>query len=279
MEALVWVLFIAALVCFLEAMRLLEQPGGDSAPAQTKASPEALAFARAAAAPRMNASEVVRVVKCPSCGAGVAGPGSRCEHCGSFLYSTAGGEVSDLRPLNLDWVRVGTVVHVLHPTRGEMSHRVVGLIVYEELWQETAGARWTPTGNRFAGLQLEEGGFLLNWQARYYLLDVRRPVSDSVIGLYFAPYARQYGKSDQTATVILDYPPGGWKIDDIGKFRVVSVLGEGHAFKQGAVGRFLHASRPDGQALVLEDHEMGGAGQDTVWLGYQLSQQAICPGD
>jgi hypothetical protein len=148
-------------------------------------------------------------------------------------------------------------------------------VIYEELWQETRSGPWVPTGNAFAGFRLEGNCFLLNWQNRLYLLDESQAISDADIRRDFAPYAHRFGQSDQTATVIFEYPPGRWRIDDIGKFRVRIVEGEGIGFRPGAMGRFIHASGEGGRALVVEDYESGGGGQDTVWRGYQIQEKDV----
>lgn len=181
------------------------------------------------------------------------------------------------RPQKLDWIELGGRIRVQHPVRGEMMAHVLGRILYGELWQQTRGAQspWVPTGNSFYGFWLEGGLFLLNWQARFYLLDESVQLSDAEIQREFLPYARQYAQSDQTAEVIFAYPPASWKIDDIGKFRVDAVEGEGLMFRQGAIGRFIHASGADRRALVLEDYEGGGGGQDTVWTGFMVNEAEI----
>ncbi|MEA4907386.1 MAG: hypothetical protein VB089_07195, partial [Anaerolineaceae bacterium] len=77
--------------------------------------------------------------------------------------------------------------------------------------------------------------------------------------------------------VYFAYPPAMWHIDDIGKFEILSVEGEGLPDRAGAVGRFIHASGDNHRALVLEDYE-GGSGQDMVWTGYALEAAHIQPG-
>jgi hypothetical protein len=190
-----------------------------------------------------------------------------------------GGETMVGKLQKLDWVQVGQRIRVQHPVRGEMMVHVVGRILYAELWQQSRGAQapWVPTGNSFAGFWLEGSLFLLNWQSRLYLLDESTQLSDAEIQRDFLPHARRFAQSDQTAEVIFEYPPASWKIDDIGKFRVEQVDGEGLVFRQGAIGRFIHASGADRRSLVLEDYEGGGGGQDTVWIGYQIDESGIKP--
>lgn len=180
-------------------------------------------------------------------------------------------------PQKLDWIRVGQRISVEHPQRGETTAHVLGRILYTELWQQSRGAQapWVPTGNTFAGFWLEGGLFLLNWQSRFYLMDEGTQLSDAEIQRDFLPHARRFAQSDQTAEVIFEYPPASWKIDDIGKFRVEVVEGEGLRFRQGAVGRFIHASGADRRAMVLEDYEGGGGGEDTVWIGYQIDEAGV----
>jgi hypothetical protein len=134
-----------------------------------------------------------------------------------------------------------------------------------------------PTGNVFLGFWLEGGMFLLHWQNRFYLLDDSVQVSDADIQRDFLPHARKYAQSDQTAEVHFAYPPAMWRIDDIGKFRIESVDGQSLAFSPGSTGRFIHASGDSGRALVVEDYEGGGGGQDTVWNGYQITEEDIKP--
>jgi hypothetical protein len=117
--------------------------------------------------------------------------------------------------------------------------------------------------------------FLLHWQNRIYLLDEAVDLSDADIQTYFAPFARKFAQSDQTAVVHFSYPPAMWKIDDIGKFRVDETEGEGLRFQPGATGRFIHSSGDSGRALVVEDYEGGGGGQDTAWIGYQVQEEGI----
>ncbi len=177
-------------------------------------------------------------------------------------------------------IQVGQRIRVRHPAQGELNVYVMGRVIFDELWQRSRGPQnpWVPTGNAYVGFWLETNLFLLNWQNRYYLLDERIPVSDPDIQRDFAAHARKFAQSDQTAEVYFAYPPTMWKMDDIGKFRVRAVEGEGLHMTQGAVGRFIHASgrgQEDNlkRGLVLEDYE--GGGQDTVWIGYMIDSNDI----
>jgi hypothetical protein len=180
-------------------------------------------------------------------------------------------------PRKFDWIKVGERVYVQHPVKGELMAHVDGRIVYAELWQQTRGpqAPWVPTGNVFLGFWLEGGMFLLSWQNRVYLLDEAVDLSDADIQRDFAPHARKFAQSNQTAEVLFAWPPAMWHMDDIGKFRVDETEGEGLRFSQGAVGRFVHASGDSGRALVVEDYEGGGGGQDTAWVGYLIKEEQV----
>lgn len=176
-------------------------------------------------------------------------------------------------------VQVGQRLYVPHPVRGEIMAHVIGRILYSELWQRqrTPQSPWVPTGNTFLGFWLEGDMFLLNWQTRTYLLDEAVPLSDADIQRDFLPHARKFAQSDQTAEVLFAYPPAMWRIVDIGKFRVEETSGEGLRFQPGATGRFIHASGDSGRALVVEDYEGGGGGQDTAWIGYLVEEKEIKP--
>jgi hypothetical protein len=180
-------------------------------------------------------------------------------------------------PQKLKWVQIGQRIFVNHAVRGEIMAHVLGRIVYAELWQRGRGPQvpWTPTGNAFLGFWLEGGMFLLNWQNRFYLFDEMVELSDADIQTQFAPFAKQFAQSDQKGDVYFAYPPAMWHIDDIGKFRVEQVDGEGLRFRPGAVGRFIHASGDASRALVVEDYEGGGGGQDTAWVGFTLTEEQI----
>ena len=191
---------------------------------------------------------------------------------------TTGGSVN-MKLQKLDWIKVGQRIYTKHPVKGELMSHVLGRIVYAELWQQGSGPQvpWTPTGNIFAGFWLEGDLFLLNWQNRFYLLDEGVELSDAEIQRDFLPHARKFAQSNQTADVYFAYPPAMWHIDDIGKFRVEKTEGEGLRFRPGAIGRFIHATGEGGRALVVEDYEGGGGGQDTAWTGYTLAEEEIKP--
>lgn len=180
-------------------------------------------------------------------------------------------------PQKWNWIRVGQRVRVPHPVKGELTVHVLGRIVYTELWQQGRGAQipWVPTGNQFAGFWLDQEILLLNWQTRCYVLDEHMEVSETDIQRDFAPHAKKFAQSNQTANVIFAYPPASWRIDDIGKFRVGAVEGAALNVRLGAVGRFIHASGDSRRALVLDDFESGG--QDMVWTGYQINEEDLKP--
>jgi len=178
----------------------------------------------------------------------------------------------------LTGIKVGQRIKVPHPVKGELTVHVLGRILYNELWQQTRSAQspWVPTGNQFAGFWLDGEMLLLNWLNRFYLLDTNDPLSDVEIARDFAPHAKKFAQSDQTAAVYFAYPPASWKIDDIGKFQIFSVEGATLHARSGGIGRFIHASGDGGRALVLEDYE-GGGGEDCAWIGYQLKEEDIKP--
>lgn len=188
--------------------------------------------------------------------------------------SSSGGSM-DSTP-SLSQVSVGKQVRVRHPVQGELTVHAMGRVIYDELWQAQRGPQvpWTPTGNAFSGFWLETNLLLLNWQNRNYLLDEVTLISGAEIQRYFAPHARKFAESDQTADVYFAYPPASWHIDDIGKFRIRTVEGEGLRNVPGSIGRFIHCSGDGHRALVLEDYETGG-GTDVVWTGYQISDEDI----
>lgn len=206
-----------------------------------------------------------------------AAPGAAGAATSAAAASTSQGGA--MVPQKLTSIRVGERIRVRHPQQGELTVYVMGRIEYQELWQTRPGAQspWVPTGNGFLGFWLETNIFLLNWQNRFYLLDENTPISDADIQRDFLPHAKKFAASNQTAEVLFAYPPAMWKIEDIGKFSVQTVEGEGLRFRPGAVGRFIHASGDGGRALVLEDYEAGGGGQDTVWTGYHIEEADIQP--
>jgi hypothetical protein len=190
----------------------------------------------------------------------------------------AGGTRMEPVLKKLTGIRVGQRITVPHPVKGELTVHVLGRILYNELWQQSRGPQnpWVTTENQFAGFWLDGEMLLLNWLNRFYLLDTNDPLSDADIARDFAPHARKFAQSDQTADVYFAYPPASWKIDDIGKFQVASVEGATLHARAGAVGRFIHASGDGGRALVVEDYE-GGGGDDCAWIGYKLTEEDIKP--
>ena len=176
----------------------------------------------------------------------------------------------------LGWIGVGQRVYVSHPVQGERLAHVLGRILFSELWQRQRDPQspWVPTGSQFAGFWLEGDLFLLNWQNRFYLLDEATELSDGEIQRDFLPHARKYAQSDQTADVYFAYPPAMWHIDDIGKFQVAEIQGNGLRYQVGGIGRFIHSSGDSQRALVVEDFE-GSSGQDTARSGYQIEEGDI----
>jgi hypothetical protein len=68
------------------------------------------------------------------------------------------GAVSPGAPKKLGGIQPGQSISVRHPQQGERSIKVLGRILFTELWQRQRGPQvpWTPTGNAFVGLWLEE---------------------------------------------------------------------------------------------------------------------------
>ncbi len=194
-------------------------------------------------------------------------------------YGNQGGNAMEPVLKKLNGIRVGQRIKVPHPVKGELTVHVLGRILYNELWQQSRSAQspWVPTGNQFAGFWLDGEMLLLNWLNRFYLLDTNDPLSDADIARDFAPHAKKFAQSDQTATVYFAYPPASWKIDDIGKFQIASVEGATLHARSGGIGRFIHASGDGNRALVVEDYE-GGGGDDSAWIGYLLKEEDIQPG-
>ena len=213
-------------------------------------------------------------LKCPSCGASVKPTDKVCAFCGSTLQP-----VLDLpEPAKLGGLAIGGSVRVVHPKKGELTFRVRGRLLFTELWQASHGPNvpWTPTGNYFAGFALEPAGYLLNWQDRFYIMDERRSLTDMDINRDFAPYARQFAQSNQTARVEFSYSGARWQMVDIGRFAIEFEDGEGSHLHKGAIGRFIHAGSGDGQALVIDDFQSGGSGgQDTLWRGFLIKETDI----
>lgn len=162
-----------------------------------------------------------------------------------------------------------------HPQRGiDLTGQITGTIRFTELWQASGSSAWTPTGNTFAAHWL--GNWMLyEWQGRVYLLDEAVALSDQDIQQNFMPYAKQFAQSNQTAQVTFAWPPASWTIADIGKFRVARAEGQGLRLNVGAEGRFIHATGADKRALIVEDYQSGSGGQDTAWLGWQITWDMI----
>lgn len=210
--------------------------------------------------------------KCPNCGATVKPTDMKCAHCSSYLVASA-----DLpRPQTWADVEIGHRIRVNHPQDGDLTLSVIYRVYYGELWQAQMrkDVPWTLTGNYFVGLGLGKDMYLLNWQSRYYLLDSKSPLTDQDINRDFAPHAREFAASNQTKAVRFTYGKTVWQINDIGRFRVEYAEGEGAGAEPGAVGRFIHAKAGE-RILVVEDYQSGGGGSDTLWLGYEISEEKI----
>ncbi len=224
-------------------------------------------------AEKMAAMNIPKDLKCPSCGAAIRPTDKLCKYCGSSLVP-----LIDLpQPANFGDVQLGQQVRIAHPRQGQLTLTVQRRLYYGELWQERQAANvpWTSTGAYFVGLTLERGLYLLNWQSRFFLLESSWPLTDMVINRDFAPYARQFAASNQTADVRFGYGGTTWHMDDIGKFRIEYCEGEGSPVSVGSVGRFIHASQ-DKDVLVVEDYQAGGSGGlDTLWRGVALQQSDI----
>lgn len=180
---------------------------------------------------------------------------------------------------DFDAARPGAGITVQHPERGAIHGRVIGTIRYQELWQrrKASGEPWVHTGNSFTAHWL--GDMLLYaWKGSLWILDAFDLVTDVQIKQTFLPAAQRFGQSDETADTHFAYPPGSWRITDIGKFRVSEAHGTGLRLAAGAEGRFLHAEGDSGlagQALVIEDYLEGAGGEDTVWRGWKTDWSAI----
>jgi hypothetical protein len=196
----------------------------------------------------------------------------------AYALNSAGGNRMEPVLKKLNGINVGQRIKVPHPVKGELTVHVLGRILYNELWQQSKGPQnpWVATGNQFAGFWLDGEMLLLNWLNRFYLLDTNDPLTDTDIARDFAPHAKKFAQSEQTADVYFAYPPASWKIVDIGKFQIASVEGATLHAKNGATGRFIHAGGDGGRALVVEDYE-GGGGEDVAWIGYQLKEEDIQP--
>jgi predicted RNA-binding Zn-ribbon protein involved in translation (DUF1610 family) len=223
-------------------------------------------------AERIKAIHIKNDFKCPSCGATVLPTDVKCKHCGSILVAMV-----DLpRPEKWGDIEIGRAVEVKHPQKGSMSLSVTYRIYYGELWQAQMkpDVPWTLTGSYYVGLGLNENIFLMNWQNRFYILDLHQPLTDMSINRDFAPYARKFAASNQTQSVSFSYQDTIWNMLDIGRFRIEYAEGDGIRVSPGAVGRFIHATH-NNKALVVEDYQTGGSGLDTLWMGYQLEEEDI----
>ena len=224
-------------------------------------------------AEKMASINIPKDLKCPSCGAAIRPTDKKCNYCGSSLVP-----LIDLpQPANFGDLQVGQSVQVKHPKQGMLTLNVKRRLYYGELWQEHTGVNvpWTTTGAYFVGLTLDQDLFLLNWQSRFYLLDQNSPLTDMEINRNFAPYARQFAASNQTANVRFSYEGGNWHIDDIGKFRIEYCDGDGADISPGSVGRFIHASNGN-EVLAVEDYQSGGSGGlDTLWRGWSIQRSDI----
>jgi len=172
--------------------------------------------------------------------------------------------------------QIGQNITVVHPQRGSITGKIIGSIRYTELWQRvnSPSEPWVPTGNEYAAHWL--GNFMIyEWQDRLCLLDEYEALSDKDIQTSFLPYAKKFAQSDQTAHVTFAWPPASWTIVDIGKFEVARAEGDGLRLRQGAVGRFIHASGADNRALVVEDYQSGSGGQDTAWSGWSITWEDV----
>lgn len=170
---------------------------------------------------------------------------------------------------------LGQTIVVQHPQRGPLTGQILGTIRYAELWQRSGpSSAWEPTGNTFAAHWL--GNWMLyEWQGRLYLLDEAVALSDQDVQQNFLPYAKQFAQSNQTGKVTFAWPPASWTIADIGKFRVTRAEGQGLRLNVSAEGRFIHATGADQRALIVEDYQAGGGGQDTAWIGWQIDWSAV----
>ena len=212
-------------------------------------------------------------LKCPSCGASIKPTDKKCKYCDSSLQPLL--ELPE--PARLGALEIGKSVRVVHPQRGAQDYKVLGRLLYTELWQASSGPNvpWTPTGNYYAGFALEPAAFLLNWQDRFYILEEHRSLTDMDINRDFMPYARQFAQSNQTARVDFQYAGGRWRMVDIGRFAIEFEDGEGCHLHKGAIGRFIHAAS-EAEVLVLDDFQSGGSGgQDTLWKGFQVKETDI----
>jgi hypothetical protein len=171
--------------------------------------------------------------------------------------------------------RLGQTITYNHPKRGGLTGKILGTARYAELWQRRKAPNepWVETGNTFTAHWLGDT-LLYEWKGSLFLLDSYDMLTDAEVKTQFLPHAQAFGRSDETADISFAYPPASWRITDIGKFRVASAEGQGLRLQAGAVGRFIHArgnTGNEGQALVVEDYQEGGGGQDTAWIGWSIS--------
>lgn len=213
-------------------------------------------------------------LKCPSCGANIGPTTRKCEYCGSVLQP-----VIDLpEPVHLAGLLVGKGTRVRLPEGGARDFRVQGRALIAELWQASRGPNvpWTFTGNLYAGFALsgEKPAYLLNWQNRFYLFEQSKKVNDQHIQQYFLPYARSFGQNNQMGRVEFDYEGRRWRISDIGRSQVIFTEGQELHIQRGAEARFIYAESGS-LRLLVEDYRAGGAAQDMVWVGYEVTENDI----
>ncbi len=213
-------------------------------------------------------------LKCPSCGANIGPTTRKCEYCGSVLQP-----VIDLpEPVHLAGLLMGKGMRVRLPDGGERDFRVQGRALIAELWQASRGPNvpWTFTGNLYAGFALSgaKPAYLLNWQNQFYLFEQSKKVNDQHIQQHFLPYARAFGQSDQMGRVEFDYEGRRWRITDIGRSQVIFTEGAGLHIQRGAEARFISAESGS-LRLLVEDYRAGGAAQDMVWVGYEVTENDI----
>jgi len=196
----------------------------------------------------------------------------------SGVQTMASGIRSNSLRGDFQGAQLGQTLTVNHPQRGAMmiTGKIIGSIRYNELWQRVKSPTepWAPTGNTYTAHWL--GNFMLyEWKDRLFLLDEYEALTDKDIATHFAPYAKRFGESNETADVYFAFPPASWKMTDIGKFNVASAVGTGLRLNPNAIGRFIHAMGDGGRALVVEDYQSGAGGQDTAWIGYEIKWEDV----